>query len=511
MSTPGIAADAAAAQAEPAGCLAAGHKLAGTWPAGASGWLVAAISLVFAATAMSSRYLYADSYYDLYAGRYILQHGLPHGNVFTAASHGAPWVDQQWLAQILYFGAWAAGGYRALAALSAVLITSGFALLWLLMFRRGVPPVRVFAWSLAAVLPSLGNTGIRAQSFAYPLIASTLWLILDDHRAAALRRRTWLVIPVLVVWANTHGSVILGVALVVLYSGYRAVPAAIRRQRRAGLPYLLLAASALASVICTPYGPGVLRYYALFAGNTALSHNVMEWAPPSPAYYVTWGFWAVVLGVITAVVVACRRGVRPDPFLLGLAVVLLALALTAIRNQSWFAFGGSLLGADTLARSNGRRAPDLSIRFCRVIIGSLAALGVISAGVLALTPVSQFESLIPRHAISVAAALARSRPSSRVLADDTSGSPMIWLYPATRGQVAYDARFEQYPQQELTSYADFLWLRGPHWQRAMNGYTIIVVSRQQHPPLAAALRKLAGWTVKFQDANGIVLIREPMT
>lgn len=507
----GSAADAPAERPGLASGVPGRRKLAARWPGGASGWFVAAVSLLFAASAMSSRYLFPDSYYDLYAGRYLLEHGFPDGNVFTAASPGAPWADQQWLAQVLYYAAWGLGGYRLVAALSALLVTSGFALLWLLLFRRGVPPIRVFAWTLAAVLPCLGNTGIRAQSFAYPLLALTLWLILADDQAPRVRHRTWLLIPLLIVWANTHGSVILGAALVAIYAGYRAANAVIRRERQASLPYLSLAALALASVICTPYGPGVLRYYALFAGNAELSHNVIEWAAPSPLYPVTWGFWAVLAGTLMAVTVAWHRGTRPDPVLLGLAVVLLALALTAIRNQAWFAFGGSLLGADTLARSNGGRAPVLGTVFRRVIAGALATLGAVSAGVLALTPLSQFEGQIPRHAIEVAAAMAGIHPAARILADDTSASPMLWLRPATRGRIGFDDRFEQYSPQEFTAYTDWLWVRGPRWQRVLTGYSIVVVSRRGHPSLAVALSRLPGWRVRFQDAAGVVLIRQPGT
>src|SRR5579859_5383700 len=185
-------------------------------------WLVAVVSLVLAKTVITSRPLLSDSFYDLYAGRYIVQHGIPRQNVVTVASHGAPWVDQQWLAHVLYYGAWALGGYPALAVFSALLVTSGFAVLGLTMLSRDVPPTRMFVWTAATVVVYLGNIVIRAQSFAYPLFALALWLIVADSRAARLRARTWLVLPVLVLWANTHGSVLIGAAMVTLYEIGRA-------------------------------------------------------------------------------------------------------------------------------------------------------------------------------------------------------------------------------------------------------------------------------------------------
>lgn len=473
-------------------------------------WLLVIVALGLLANVLSDRHLYPDSFYDLYSGRYILRHGIPHWNVVTVASHGAPWIDQQWLAQILYYGAWVTGGYPAVAVLSVLLVTSGFAVLALLMLRRGVPPTRMFAWTAAAMLACLGNMVIRAQSFAYPLIALTLWLVLADSRAPRLRARTWLVVPVLVIWANTHGSVLVGAALVSLYAGYRVATALLRRDRRPVPAYLALGAAAAVSVLCTPYGTGVSRYYARVKDVTpALTRDIQEWSPPNPLNPVSWGFFALVVVTAIAVTVAWRRGTRPDPVLAAAALALLGLALTAARNQVWFGFGGSLLAADTLARSSGGRVPVLSRAFGRVTAGVLATAALAGLGVLATTPDRQFESQVPLRAIDTAAALAAKNPAARVLGDDECGSAMLWLRPAMFGRVGFDARLEQYSVTQIDAYADFLDVRGRAWQRVMHGYDIVVVSRSLHPPLARALARLPGWRVVYSDRDGLVIERAP--
>jgi hypothetical protein len=474
-------------------------------------WLVALVALSLMVNVLYGRYLFADSYYDLYAGRYILRHGIPHQNVVTVVSHGAPWIDQQWLAHVLYYGAWAAGGYPALAMLSALLVTSGFAVLALLMLSRGIPPTRMFAWTAAAIIPYLGNVVIRAQSFSYPLFALTLWLIVADGRAPRLRARTWLVIPVLAVWANTHGSVLVGAGLVALYAGYRAVAALARGSRRPVPGYLTLAAAAAASVLCTPYGAGVIGYYQrVNSVAPALSHYVTEWQRPSPLYLVSMGFFALVVATVIAVAVAWRRGTRPDPLLAAIALGLLGLALTAIRNQAFFGFAGSLLAADTLARSSAGRAPALSSAFSRATAAVLAAAALVSVGVIATAPDSKFVSLVPVRAIDAAAALAASNPAARVLADEWSSPPMLWLHPAMFGRVGFDARLEQYSVAQLNAYATFLSVRRRGWQRLLRGYDIVVVSRSEHQWLATALTRLPGWRVAYAGRDGLVLERNPV-
>jgi hypothetical protein len=188
--------------------------------------------------------------------------------------------------------------------------------------------------------------------------------------------------------------------------------------------------------------------------------------------------------------------------------VLLAAAFTAVRNQQWFAFGGSLLAADTLARGNVRRVPELRPGFRRIITGVLAALAVASAGVLALTSSQQFQSKIPGRAIDAAAVLAARNPADRILGDPWSGTAMLWLHPATIGRVGFDARMELYSAPELRAYFDFVFVRGHRWQRVTHGYGIVVASREQDPGLAAALGNLPGWRVVYRDRTGLVLQRE---
>jgi hypothetical protein len=336
-----------------------------------------------------------------------------------------------------------------------------------------------------------------------------VWLVVLDSQAPRPRARTWLVLPVLVVWANTHGSVLIGAALVALYAGYRTVVTVVRRAGpRAVLGYLALGAAGAASVLCTPYGTAVIGYYkSVNRVAPALSHYVTEWQRPNPLYLVSMGFFALLVACVIAVAVAWRRGTRPDPVLAAIALGLLAMALTAIRNQAYFAFAGSLLAADTLARSSAGRAPALSPAFSRLTAGVLAAAALIGIGLIAAEPAAKFESLVPVRAIGVAAALAERHPGAGVLADEWSSPPMLWLHPAMFGRVAYDARLEQFSVAQLRAYATFLSARRPGWQHLMNGYDLVVVNRKQHGWLGTALTRLPGWQVVYSGHDGLVLER----
>ena len=219
------------------------------------------------------------------------------------------------------------------------------------------------------------------------------------------------------------------------------------------------------------------------------------------------GFFALLIACVIAVVVAWRRGTRPDPVLAAIALGSLVLALTAIRNQAFFGFAGSLLAADTLARSSAGPAPVVGRAFSRVTAAALAAAALTGIGLIAAEPGSKFESLVPVRAIGTAAALAARHPGARILADEWSSPAMLWLHPAMFGRVAYDARLEQYSVAQLRAYATFLSARRPGWQRLMRGYDLIVVNRKQHQWLGTALTRLPGWRVVYSGRDGLVLER----
>lgn len=472
---------------------------------GGLAWLVAVASLAFFATAEYCRQLYIDTYFDLYAGRFVAEHGIPHRNVVTVIAHGQPWIDQQWLGQLVYYRAWQVGGYAAVVVLSAAMISIGVAILGALMLRRGVSPLAMCAWTMAALAVSYGYATPRTQSFGYLFLPVVLWLVLADDGRRWPRASTWLAIPLLVAWANMHGSALLGAGFVGLHAAWRAGGALHRRDPRGLAAYLLLGTSAAGSLVCTPYGVGVVRYYVSLIGNPVLSRFGGEWAPPKPADAASWAFFAVVAAIMVAMAHAWRRGARPQPDLTAFGVVSLGVALLAFRNTPWFGFAGCLLAADTLA---GRVLPAAPLVFFRrALAAALAAIAVVSAIGLARTPASQYEARLPRQAIDVAAGAAEQDPGLAVLSDQWCSVGLLWLHPALFGRVAFDVREEQYSQAELAAVLDFMLARGSQWNRVLRGYDFVVISRRWHPGLATAMTHMPGWRVVYAAGSGVVVER----
>ncbi|HLB19377.1 MAG TPA: hypothetical protein VK613_09620, partial [Gaiellaceae bacterium] len=165
----------------------------------------------------SATHLAQDSYLALVAGRIIAQHGIPHHDFLTVWAHGAKWVDQQWLAQLLIYELQRIGGYALFVVVYVGLTAVALGMAVLAALRLGgterglirVLPLSTFFFLVTAV-------SIRTQGFGYPLFVGTLWLLASEVRTPT-ERRVYLVFPLLILWANMHGSVTIGLGVAVLY------------------------------------------------------------------------------------------------------------------------------------------------------------------------------------------------------------------------------------------------------------------------------------------------------
>src|SRR5579862_3638938 len=122
--------------------LEAPSQSSGARPLGVCGRAIAIGMLAFDAVALSwGRTLGPDTYISLTAGRWISAHGLPRTDHLSVAAAGKPWIDQQWLAHLLFYELWRAGGDAAVAASSALGIGLAIGLLYALCARRGADMV----------------------------------------------------------------------------------------------------------------------------------------------------------------------------------------------------------------------------------------------------------------------------------------------------------------------------------------------------------------------------------
>jgi hypothetical protein len=445
--------------------------------------------------------LLSDSYMTLYTGRWIAAHGIPHREVFTAAAAGRPWVDQQWLAELTDYEAWRIGGYGLLGLLNGLVIGGAYAILAALIWRRAASVVVTVVCATLALFVAAPALFIRAQDLALPLFALLLVLCLTDAEHPQPRRRIVLLVPLLVLWANVHGSVLLGAGLALAYLLYRSVRLATRGDWRNAAIVGGLGVLAALTPLATPYGLHIVTYYHQLMGNPAVAAAAPENRPPS---LTDLGFFAPLLLTIAAFAtnVLKRRPINVP--LTGAVVVTALAALVASRSTVWFAITAAVFVGWTAQTWLPTQAPTRG--FLTGMGVAAVAIGVLGV-ILLLSPIrrgyERFTALAP---ISAAATYATQHPATDVLADNAASSALLWHDPQLAGRVAYDARLERYPEASLERWIRFQISDGVDWDATTNGYQILIGSAIYNPGLVRLLATMPGAQVLVHDPTGIAVI-----
>jgi len=452
------------------------------------------VVLVFAVcialqTAIARGFVADDTWYTLLGGRTILHSWLPHHDTWTVMTAGHSWVDQQWLAQLAAYGVWAAGGFALMVIVFLALFVAAFALAAAAARFAGASDRAVAVVALAGYLVGVSNSEVRAQVLAYPLFAAVLALLALDARTPS--RRVYLVFPLLVLWANLHGSVVLGAALVAL----RGLTAVRSNLRKAGVLLVL----PWPCVLVSPYGTALVGYYRSTIGSGKLAHAASEWGPTTIRAQPIF----VALLLIGIWLLGRARGANTLFEQLAFAGSGL-LGLYAVRYMVWFALVAIAVlphAVDALWR------PRPAARNTRVNVAlSAAGLAVVALGFLRLAAhgTGWFERSYPRAAPAAAAA----DPGARVYANERFADWLLFERPALRGRVAYDARFELLSAAQLAEIGRFRNRVGLDWQRAVRGYRVLVLDPGDEAATIRYYRRRPGVQTLY-DGSRVVVLRLP--
>jgi hypothetical protein len=411
---------------------------------------LAALAATMLATA--PLHVTTDSWLALVDGRYIAGHGIPQRDTIALLTHGARWIDQQWLSQLAIYGLYRVGGLPLCAIVYTACTVGALGMAIAASRQLGARPAHVI-WALPATafLYFAGALDLRTQCFAYPLFVATLWLLAAELRAPS-RRRVYLVFPLLILWGNLHGSASMGAGLASLY-GLTVLVGDIRsrqpwrRWKRAatfmvGAPLCLLV---------TPYGLSTASYYRETLVNPAFKAALLEWQPITHVTVLAVPFFLMAFATVWLLGYVRDRVRLFDALALA---ALIAGAILAVRNISWFPLAVLVLVPPLLSSipsSSGAatRRPRLNLALAGAAI-CFCLLSVIS---VAARPAAWFESRFDAHVLRTVSLIAQRRPGVDVYAAGEQPDWLLWRDPALAGRLAYDSRLEllSAPQLRLLS------------------------------------------------------------
>ena len=447
-----------------------------------------------------------DGWLTLLGGR-IVANGLPHHDTLTAWSHGGAWVDQQWLAQLVFHGAFVTGGVKLTLLLHAALAIGAFAGAVVAARLRGGSPTRVALVAVVCLPTVVFAWPLRAQSLAYPLFVALLWLLVRDVEHPS--RRVFLVFPLLALWANLHGSVVLAAALVALRGAVGLVGS--RTKRSVARNGLLVAAPAL-FVFASPYGFDLAGYYHGMLFDPALTKYIVEWQPTSPKP-VTAPFFAAAFGAVWLM----ARSRRLTAFERLVLLLTIGAALASVRSLAWFALAAIVLLPPALEEvwpawgGAGREGAGAPARARHEMIGTVAAVGalgaaVVLAGIVIARPLTWLQNDWPPAAGMAVAGAAAADPDVRIVSSLQYADWLLFTQPQLAGRIAFDARLELLSTSQIRQISRLANAVGESWTQVGPKERLFVIDRATEGDLDRVLVARPGARTLYLDDHVRVLL-----
>jgi hypothetical protein len=445
-----------------------------------------------------------DVWWHLKTGEYIAEHkSVPHADPFSYTRAGEPWVAHEWLTELLLYELERAAGWGGLIVVFAALLCAAFYPLYL---RCGPGAYVAGVAMLCGAWATMPVWGVRPQVLS--LLLTSVWLLILE-RAERNPELLWWTLPLTLLWVNLHAGFALGLALSALFliGGWIERPLEHTHQ---STKHLRTSALVLfLDLLIVPLNPNGLRMFTYpieTLWSPAMQNYIAEWASPNFHHAEYWPFLLAVLSTFAALG-CCRLRVRPRDVLL--LIVSLYAGLSSIRMMPLFI----LIAVPLISQSLGDWPTSRSTlsRPPRNLRASLNAAIVLAMAVFAGVHIFQVIRRQPQaeeqHFPSSAVAFLQTHPSPRIFNHYDWGGYLIWrLYPST--PVFIDGRADLYGRQLLDQFANAYQFKD-EWEQTLQGWNIDTVIVPADSALATGLRVAPGWSVRYEDAQAIVLGAAP--
>src|SRR5437764_11812732 len=224
-----------------------------------------------------------DIWWHMRNAQFLFQHHqFPRYDMYSFTVTGHPWVNTEWLSEVPFYFAYQAFGLAGLKSLSFFVLDTIFLLLLYLCYQESRNfKASVVSCYLATLLATV-SFGPRTILFGYIYLLVML-IIVQRFRERGVAP-LWIIPPLFLLWANTHGSWSLGLILFFLVGSSGSVGGSwgridSQRWTPAHLRKLVLTGIAsLTALFVNPFGWRLVYYPFDLAFKQKLNiAHVQEW------------------------------------------------------------------------------------------------------------------------------------------------------------------------------------------------------------------------------------------
>ena len=465
---------------------------------------------------------HTDLWGHLAYGRLIVTNrALPASEPLMPLSRGIPFSDLAWLSEILGYLAFR---WKGAAAIQFVYATSIVTCIGLLAYRTAQQTGTMWA----ALLAIAACVWLEWQQFLIvrPQLAGLVCFIclLTYLTRKRIGGECFLIIPtIFALWANLHGSFLIGCVLIASFAAGRAIDLA--RKKAAGFVWrdarfrrlLLLFGLSLLATLLNPYGWEIFRA----AWETAWNPNfaeLVEWQPLTlkmrqgqaaaivvvaliAAYRLTpRRISAAELILLVGLGVAMLRGSRMIVWWAPLAAYFLAVHSTAI----WKRFRHQPSQKQSHSKSGVRLGWTLAGVLTLCMASVCSPLGQAIVPGKESSPRASFSAETP---LDATAYLNAHPPQGQIFNTYEWGDYLLWAGPKEL-KVFVASHAHLIPRHVWLDYLRVISLQSG-WERILDKYQtqIAVLDSVQHGDLVDSLRDSKDWSLVYEDDHSAIFVR----
>jgi hypothetical protein len=412
--------------------------------------------------------------------------GLMRHDIFAFTPTLPAWIDHEWGAGVIFFGLLNAFGPDSLMLLKIVTACTAILLCLFAAQRKGTgwPTLLLLAIPCAVtVLPGY-VTVVRSHALTYLFFALTLFCL--EEMRSGRRRPAFVIVPLMLVWANVHGGFVVGLITSAVY-------AALVRTR----PMLVTLLAAVAVTCINPYG---LHYWTYLV--PAWLHprtDITEWGPmPIWGGDPYFGFRILFLIVLVAIVAEWKQRTA-----LGLTMLVLTAVAACLHRRHAPFFGlAALVYLGPYLERWCRRVPLVTVFVVHVILAAFVAVEFL--------PQASLEPMVPSnfYPVGAIAALDQAGVKGNLAVPFRWGSYASWRL-ASKIKVSMDGRYEEtYPDATFEMNQAFFRRTGADWGRLLREYRVdFIILELRTTQLTPADLREHGYEVIRADDTSVLLSR----
>jgi uncharacterized protein YhhL (DUF1145 family) len=439
-----------------------------------------------------------DLWWYLRCGGDILQSGhIRQLDIYSFTAAGLPYLDHEWLTQVLFAFLVNHGGSLAFVALKMIV---GIALLVMLyrLIRFHTSDPRIYLPFLLLGAHAVGRFLLfRPQIFSFLFFTITLYVLELDRRKQT--RAVWILPLLLWLWANMHAAFAVGMALIGYY--WLIMPwAGANGSRKLSFRLGLVALVAFGLTLLNPFGISLWQGVFGALADPLNRTYVDEWQPTylSPLKWNSLVYFGLVLLVLLGTL-AARARKWAEVLLIAIFAV---LAISAPRHVPFFA----IVALPSLAKWITEWTNHIkSVRGANLVLAS--GLGIILLPVL-LTSYYTVTDPLPRARIrddhyrgfpyQAAEFLRRQPVTGNVWSELAWGGYFVWkLSPAWK--VSLDGRnMAVYPRQVVQDHLELTSGPSPDLS-VLDRYPIDVCVFGRERKVVPMLKSNRDWELIYED------------